>query len=96
MPTQAWPILTNLGLPGLVIAALVFAYWRKDLALRESERLRVEDAKAVTKTVMDLADKWSSALEAARTTIASQSPVFERLEDLLKEVRDRLPNRSPR
>lgn len=85
--------LLRLGLPGIVILGLVFYVWVLHRELRASERARVEDAQATQKVLLDLNTKWSQALEAVRETINAQSPILERLEDIIREVKEALRNR---
>lgn len=80
--------LLRLGLPGIVIMALSYAYWQKDKRLSEVEKERTTDAKSVTATLLDMREKDRQTIEALRQTIAAQNPVIERLEDLMKEMKD--------
>lgn len=86
--------LLRLGLPGIVIAALAYAYWQKDLKLSESEKARTTDAQAVTTMLLDLHDKFRQTMEATRATIAAQNPVIERLEELMRDVKDAVRSRK--
>jgi len=79
--------LLRLGLPGIVIFALAYAYWQKDKRLSEVEKERTSDAKAVTSTLLDMREKDRQTTEALRQTIAAQNPVIERLEDLMEDVK---------
>jgi hypothetical protein len=82
--------LLRLGLPGVVILALGYAYWKQSRELRKVETARVEDAKSVTTILLGVQDKFRETLDAVRTTIAGQHPVLERLETLLRDVKDSL------
>lgn len=79
--------LLRLGLPGIVILVLGYAYWQKDKRLSEVEKERTADAKAVTSTLLDMREKDRQTTEALRQTIAAQNPVIERLEDLMEDVK---------
>lgn len=48
---QLLPILTDLGLPGAIIAALAWAYWQKDKALQKSNDERIADNERLFETV---------------------------------------------
>lgn len=80
--------LLRLGLPGIVILTLAYVYWQKDKRLSEVENARTSDAKAVTATLLEMRDKDRQTIEALRQTIAVQTPVIERMDDLMREVKD--------
>jgi len=48
---QLIPVLTDLGLPGVVIVGLAYAYWQKDKALQQSNRERIADNERLFETV---------------------------------------------
>ena len=85
--------LLHRGLPGIVIMALAWAYWKKDQELTAVQKARIEDAKAVTTVVVDVNDKNRQASEAVRATMAAQTPVILKLEELMRDVKDRLPKK---
>lgn len=80
--------LLRLGLPGIVIFTLAYAYWQKDKRLSEVEKERTADAKSVTATLLDMREKDRQTTDALRQTISAQNPVIERLEDLMRDVKD--------
>lgn len=53
-------------------AALFFlgvAYWRQGLTLKAAQEARVEDAKLVTKTLLELNDKWHTSVNALTAAV---------------------------
>lgn len=70
--------LLRLGLPGIVILVLGYAYWQKDKRLSEVEKERTADAKAVTSTLLDMREKDRQTTEALRQTIPGGSlPLYQ-------------------
>ena len=47
---------------GAIIAALGVAYWRQGMALKDAQEARVADAKLVTRTLLELNDKWNATV----------------------------------
>jgi hypothetical protein len=54
--------LIQAGPLGAIILALGFAYWRQGKELGATQDKRVEDAKKVTDTLLDLNDKWNATV----------------------------------
>ena len=74
--------LISAGPLGAVIIALGVAYWRQALTLKATQDARVDDAKKVSNTLIDLNDKWN-------TTIGALSSAVHQLTDELKDRRRR-------
>jgi hypothetical protein len=49
---------------GAVIVALGFAFWKQGITLKTTQEARVEDAKKVTATLLELNDKWNTTVGA--------------------------------
>lgn len=54
---------------GAIILALGVAYWRQGLALKEAQEARVEDAKMVTQTLLELTGQWNTAINALTAAV---------------------------
>jgi hypothetical protein len=54
--------LIQAGPLGAIILALGIAYWRQGTELRATQDKRVEDAKKVADTLLDLNDKWNATV----------------------------------
>ena len=78
MPDTASAVetLVAAGPLGAIIVVLSVAYWRQGLALKTTQEARVEDAKLVTKTLLELNDKWN-------TTVNTLTTAVDRLNDRL-------------
>lgn len=61
--------LVAAGPLGAIIVALGVAYWRQTIALKAAQEARVEDAKLVTKTLLELNDKWNTTVNALTTAV---------------------------
>jgi len=55
-------VLVSAGPLGAVIVALGFAFWRQGLTLRATQEARVDDAKKVAATLLELNDKWNTTV----------------------------------
>ena len=66
---SATETLIAAGPLGAIIVVLGVAYWRQGLALKTAQEARVEDAKLVTKTLLDLNDKWNTSVNALTTAV---------------------------
>ena len=65
---------------GAVIVALAIAFWRQSIELRRVETSRVEDAKKVTQTLLEINDRWNAA-------IAGHAQAIEKLVVIVDELR---------
>jgi len=58
MTEQIATALVGQGLPGIVILALAWAYWRKDAELKRANDARLEDAKRNAEQQLAREDRW--------------------------------------
>lgn len=72
--------LGQFGLPGIVIAALGWAYWQQSLALKASQESRVEDAKKVSQLVIDLIEKQHDETAEIKELLRSNADALRRIE----------------
>jgi chemotaxis regulatin CheY-phosphate phosphatase CheZ len=83
--------LTRFGLPGVVVAIFVFLYVQKDRELKRERDARIEDAKAMTKVVVQMQEDFNKrALELQDKAIQTAN----RLSDVFEELKNRYPRRS--
>ena len=61
--------LIQAGPLGAVILALGVAYYKQSGELRRAQEARVEDAKKVTKTLLELNDKWNTTVSALTAAV---------------------------
>lgn len=64
MIDDATNILLNSGSPvlGAILVVLGYAYWKQSQALAAVQEARVQDAQRVASTLLEMQDKWQSAL----------------------------------
>ena len=54
---------------GAIILALGVAYYKQGVALKLAQEARVDDAKKVTSTLLELNDKWNGSVNALTTAV---------------------------
>ena len=54
--------LISAGPLGAIIVTLAIAYWRKDQQHKQVQEARVEDAKKVVGTLLELNNKWHAVV----------------------------------
>ena len=69
MPPDAISAFLSAGPLGAVIIALGIALQRLNAQLKEAQDARVDDAKKVTKTLLELNDKWNATVTELATAV---------------------------
>ena len=69
MTPDAISALLSAGPLGAVIVALGVALFKLNGQLKEAQDARVEDAKKVTKTLLELNDKWNATVTELATAV---------------------------
>jgi len=62
--TDAAAALIGQGVLGALVILLTLACWRLVVALQKAQNDRVDDAKRVAQTLLDLNDKWNASVNS--------------------------------
>ena len=94
VPEAVTTALINAGVLGPILIAVGWYTLRLQSQLRESQEKRVEDAQKVVNQLLELNDRWNSALVQATAANEALGESLMRLHEALRELRDRVPARG--